>query len=61
VKPYAVASRSWPRGSIAVFLSTSVPRVREAVRNLDLIALLPVAAHGVQAELIQLTTVALRV
>lgn len=41
---YAAASRrSWPRGAIASFLSLSVPRVRAAVRNIDVIAFLPVS------------------
>ena len=49
---YAAASRrSWPRGSIASFLEESIPRVREAVRNLDVIAFLPVAKHGVPSRL----------
>lgn len=48
---YAAASRrSWPRGSIASFLSASIPRVRDAVRNLDLIVFLPVASQGLESR-----------
>lgn len=48
---YAAASRrSWPGESIASFLSASIPRVRDAVRNLEVIAFLPVASRGVQSR-----------
>jgi hypothetical protein len=40
---YAAASRSWPRGSVASFLETFVPRVEKSLRNLDLIVLLPIS------------------
>jgi hypothetical protein len=41
---YAAATRSsWPAASVASFLAAFVPRVRDSVRNLDLIAFLPVS------------------
>jgi hypothetical protein len=40
---YAAASRSWPRGSVASFLETVVPRVGLSLHNLDLIVLLPIS------------------
>jgi hypothetical protein len=47
---YAVASRSWPRGSPAAFVEASVPLVRRSLGQLDLIALLPLAAGGPPAR-----------
>lgn len=45
---YAAASvRSWPRGAIPRFLEESLPRVRDALPNLDLIVFLPVATEGI--------------
>ena len=44
---YAAASRrTWSSRSVAGFLNRYVPVVREAVRSLDLIALLPVSSVG---------------
>jgi predicted ATPase len=43
---YAIASRSWARGSAAAFLEESLPLVRRSLGHLDLIAFLPVAPGG---------------
>ena len=43
---YAAASKEWPAGAAETFLRAFVPRVRTAIRNLDLIALLPLPAKG---------------
>jgi AAA domain len=44
---YAAAARaSWPGGTGARFLVEFVPRVRDALRSLDLIAFLPVSRTG---------------
>ena len=43
---YAIASRSWARGSAAAFLEESLPVVRRSLLQLDLIAFLPVAPGG---------------
>lgn len=46
---YAAASeRSWPRGSVARFLETSIPGVRDALRFLDRIVFVPV--RGIPAR-----------
>jgi hypothetical protein len=48
---YAAASRSsWPTDSVASFLAEFVPRVRAAVRSLDLIVFLPVSRTGVPSR-----------
>jgi AAA domain-containing protein len=43
---YAVASRSWPKGSAARFVRTFVPRVRRSLRSLDVIAFLAISPGG---------------
>jgi hypothetical protein len=48
---YATAGRSsWPTDSVASFLAEFVPRVRAAVRSLDLIVFLPVSPTGVPSR-----------
>jgi hypothetical protein len=47
---YALASRSWPRGSPAAFVEASVPLVRRSLGRLDLIAFLPLAPGGPPAR-----------
>jgi hypothetical protein len=42
---YAAASRSMAKSERSAFLRASVPTVREALRHLDLIFLLPVSAR----------------
>ena len=42
---YAAASKNWPSGRES-FLEAFVPRVRLAIRNLDVIAFLPLPAPG---------------
>jgi AAA domain-containing protein len=44
---YAAASRGyWPRETIAAFVEEALPRVREAMKSLDRLALLPVVSQG---------------
>jgi hypothetical protein len=44
---YAAASRrSWPSGAASEFLARHIPVVRASLRDLDLIALLPVSLRG---------------
>jgi hypothetical protein len=43
---YAAASKEWPAGAAEGFLEAFVPRVRAAIRSLDLIALLPLPGAG---------------
>jgi len=43
---YAAVSRSWPTGSVESFLARYIPGVRRSVRNLDLIAFVPVSPRG---------------
>jgi hypothetical protein len=48
---YASASaRSWPSESIQSFLDAAIPRVRDAIRNLDAIAFLPGTSRGIQSR-----------
>jgi len=47
---YAAASRSISRADRAELLRSRIPRVRDGVRNLDLIALLPVVSGGAAAS-----------
>ena len=47
---YAIASRSWQRGSVAAFVEASLPLVRRSLSRLDLIAFLPLAPGGPAAR-----------
>jgi hypothetical protein len=44
---YAAASRrSWPAGAVSGFIAAHAPSVRDSVRHLDVIVLLPVTRQG---------------
>jgi hypothetical protein len=47
---YAMASRSWPRGSRADFLRIAIPGVRRSLRDLDLIAVLPLPDRAERSD-----------